>query len=498
MQNNKNNLFTRFLSIFKRKAPELTAEQNTKDEDAAAGKEQKKESSDWVNIYGHGFHNAVYKIPEDADSFPEYLHHSNELERLTELKKINDNELNEISKTLNEEGKKVETYNSAIIKNEEAVHFLSDKIAFARSKITIWETRNLQLFQKREQINPEYGWIPALLFLGAGVLFILGDISITSDITSTGFNMTKSEGLLFAIGLALTAFLIKPLIDRFLEKPFQKAGLELKKVYKFVLISITVVGLIMLLFLGKFRAESKTSIAQLAKITTEQKQVGLSSPRIFELQQQTNVITSDLANNWWGQWGIILSTIIFAVGGAMCLAVAFPSLTQLCNRYWFLPFRRCVNKIIIRSREKDIEKYNQELEKYTVILKQSEVFLSQLSVSSLKEKLQTCKTIQSEILQAYYSTRYNKEGQLYKDGYNRGLVYTLDGDLKFKVLDPISLQDKSSVAHNGNATNGESYANEKRAYTRRPFVKIRKMIADNYNQNQNSTNQDGTEFEIVS
>jgi hypothetical protein len=493
----KTSHWNRFVNVFKKKKLD-SADAPVQVEADSTSAVTKNDTSEWVSIYGHGFHNALYKINEDKDAFPAYLLHSNEVEKIQELKKINDEELADAKAKLIEAESKKEKCQTSVIEAKEAIQFLSDKLTAGNSKISTWEGRNSQLFQKREQLAPEYAWVPALFFLAAGILFILGDISITSNITSTGFNMTAKEGLLFAIGLALTAFLIKPLIDRMLEKPFQKAGLELKRVYKVILYIVTFLGITMLFFLGKFRAESKTAIAELATITTNQKRIGIPESESFQLQQQANKIAADLANNWWGQWGMVLSTIVFAIGGAMCLAVAFPSLTQLCNKYWFLPFRRWINKFFIRSEEDDASKVREELQLQNGKLKLAEQTLTAIDMASLKQKLQDCKAKQSELLQLYYSSRYHKEGELYKDGYNRGLIYSLDGDLKFKVIDPISFKDKGSAANNGTEYNGDHSSNEKRAYTRRPFVKIRKMIADNYNQKQNPNTQDGTEFEIVS
>lgn len=384
------------------------------------------------------------------------------------------------------------------IEAAEAIQCIEEQLEIEHNKIAQWQHRNKELFQKREHISPEYGWIPALLFLGAGILFILGDISVTSDITSTGFDMTKEEGRLFAIGLALTVFLIKPLLDRLFEKPFQKAGFELKRVYRNVLLLITTLGLAMLFFLGQFRADSKTMIAQLNQVTTQQGQPNLQTSDILKLQTQADQISKELAENWWGQWGIVLSTIVFAIGGAMCLAVAFPSLTHLCNKYWLLPFRRWINKFLIRAKEKTVSNARAKREKEKVKHGKAANGLAQLNIPALTELVRSASLKQLDLIEAYYAIRYSKEGELYKDGFNRGWLYSLEGDLKFRVIDPLNTRDKESGATNGNKAGGNPETNEKRAYTRRPFVKIRKMIADNYNNKQNHSNQDGTEFEIVS
>jgi hypothetical protein len=448
----------------------------------------------WISIYGHGFHNGLYQINQDDDAFPDYLKHSNELEQIIELQTINDAELNKLSAKLDNDEASQKTLLNEKAEADAALQRINESITNNKSKLTIWESRNKELQIKREHINPEYGWIPALLFLGAGILFILGDITVTADITSAGFDMTKEEGRLFAIGLALTVFLVKPLLDRLFEKPFQKAGHDLKKVYRYVLIAITGLGLTMLFFLGQFRADSKTLIAQLGEVTTKLSEPNLTEAQSMKLQQDSDAIMRSLAENEWGQWGIIFSTLVFAIGGAMCLAVAFPSLTQLCNRYWFIPFRRWINKWLIRGKEKKLEAIRTELETELVKQTKAQNSLNSLDITNLKLAVEKVKQTQMDLIKQFYQTRNSKEGHLYKDGYNRGTKYSMEGDLKFKIIDPLKLND----VNGNNAKQTPSSESETRKYTRRPFVKIRKMIADNYNKKQNHTTQDGTEFEIVS
>jgi len=449
---------------------------------------------EWISIYGHGFHNGIYRIAEEKDAFPGFLEHSNELDKIIELQELNRMEVREYVdkwKAAEEEVKKITADKSTAKEKSDALLSRKEKV---QADSGIISSRNRFLFELREQTTPEYGWVPAVLFLIAGCLFIWGDITVTTDITSIGFDMKREDGRMFAIGLALTAFLIKPLLDRMFEKPFQKAGFELKKMHKVLLIIITVLGLVMLFFLGEFRAEAKTAINNLAANSTLQEKEAITPTELFELRSKADLITTQLAENWWGRWGMVLSAIVFAIGGAMCLSTAFPSLTKLANRYWFIPFRRWVNKFFIRKKEKTILKLDSELLANRTVLTQAESRLSYIDIPATYEKMIEAQKVQHQLITSYYAMRQLKETDLYRDGYNRGDKYTLEGDLKFKIIDPMLLNK-----NNGPGSDiDRSDDNESRKYTRRPFVKIRKMIADNYNKKQNNTHQDDTEFEILS
>ena len=100
----------------------------------------------------------------------------------------------------------------------------------------------------------------------------------------------------------------------------------------------------------------------------------------------------------------------------------------------------------------------------------------------------------NDLLRAWYDVKTEKEQYLYFDGKNRGQKYQLEGDLRFRILE---LSDFPGGGNQPGAGADKEQMKEARIYSRRPFVKIRKMIADNYSKSQNNYTHDGTEFEIV-
>jgi len=448
-----------------------------------------------IYIYSHGFTNGVYGVAPDQDSFERFLEHSSQLDRIKEQRALKEKAITETELKLHAADTAYVTDTSTFVEKEKmAEHISVSLIGLERQRVKKEEKETALITQTQECIS-EHPWAPALLYFFAGATFIIADVSITHQITSWGFNMKGAQGWIFAIGLAFTAFLIKPAVDRLLEKPFQAAGFKLTRVYKCVLLGLTVLGLAMLGYLGKFRSDSEIAKSQLEDISNQIEKWPPTSPQYIELQNQYHEIQKSLDNNSMGQKGLILSGMLFALGGAICLSIAFGSLKHLINRYWILPVR-------IRHLQKETKTLDQEIgslraEHTTTKAEQEKAERRLLAneIHSLKEEQKKLQEEQSTLLSEFYEAQYNKERALYFDGKNKGGKYSIEGKLVYKV----SGDDHDSIyLGKQDTTNEEQAMHSPRPYTRRPFVKMRKMIADNYNKNQNSQSYDGSEFEIIS
>jgi len=248
----------------------------------------------------------------------------------------------------------------------------------------------------------------------------------------------------------------------------------------------------MLFLLGKFRSESQVAATKLGDINYQMQ--SLSDPNSAEyikLAEERKKINEDLTGNPVGEWGIILSGIIFAIGGALCLSIAFPSLSQLINRYWILPVR-------IKKQEAGIKKLNElrgeiknQMKSVTGDILKAEHQLNGFDFDKLKSELKELEEEEKRLLVEYYEMQFLRESNLYEDGKNRGMRFNMDAELTYKTAD----LDPTDLYHR----NGKPVpAIDNNKAQRRPFVKIRKMIADNYYKNQNNNAADGSEFEIMS
>jgi hypothetical protein len=468
-----------------------TVEQEKTEEVAATPVRHSTPSDNVIYIYSHGFTNGIYKVHPEKDNFQEFLKASSEADKIMVMRRQNEQRLAFARQQLAAKETSARVLHDIFIEKKESEDYLRGRMVEVEDERAVKQEKLKQVIEQRSQTHAEYAWVPAILYLFAGIVFIVGDISITHQITSWGFDMKGIEGWVFAVGLAFTAFLIKPVVDRLLEKPFQKAGLEMKKVYKTVLLSITVLGVVMLFLLGKFRSESQEAATRLGDINYQMQSLGdPNSAEYLKLAAERKQINQDLTSNPVGEWGIILSGIIFAIGGALCLSIAFPSLSQLINRYWILPVR-------IKSHEAGIKKLldaRGELKNQMKVVSgdilKAEHQIKGIDFERLKDEVKQLEDEEKKLLVAYYEMQFERESNLYEDGRNRGEKFNPDAELMYKTteLDPTDLYHR----------NGKSPAVPDNKAQRRPFVKIRKMIADNYYKNQNNKSADGSEFEILS
>jgi hypothetical protein len=448
-----------------------------------------------IYIYSHGFTNGIYKIEPDKDSFERFLEYSNLLDRIKDQLELKEKAIAEMDLKLNSAMNVYAADTNTFIEKEKLAGNVSVSLTeLDQLRIQKGHKQTGLITQMKETVS-EYAWVPALLYFAAGATFIMADISITKQITSWGFNMTGWQSWIFAIGLAFTAFLIKPTVDRLLEKPFQAGGFKLKTVYKCVLLGIAVIGIIMLYFLGKFRSDSEIARNDLAELSTRMNVLDPNSQQYKTCQDQYDAIQKGLDQNFMGQTGLILSGMLFAVGGAICLSVSFGSLKQLITRYWILPVRIQRVKKEIKMLAQQCAALRSEHTTLKIDQEKAEKRLSANEIPLLKDELKNLQEERSALIAKLYQAQYEKERALYLDGKNKGGKYAIEGELLYKV----SNNDHSSpYLGKQDSDSGTQSTSPTRPYTRRPFVKMRKMIADNFNKNQTNQTYDGTEFEIMS
>ena len=451
--------------------------------------------SNVVHIYSHGFTNGVFRIePEKAD-FERFLEYCNHSDNIKDQQTINKITIAGVEDRLNKEKASFATDTSIAIEKEKLADYVTVTINELELSKRSMEANMAELNSLKKETHAEYAWAPSFLFLVAGITFIGADISITKQITAWGFNMTGLQGWIYAIGLAFTAFLIKPTIDRLFEKPFQASGLKLKVVYKIVLIGITCIGLVMLWLLGEFRSDSEHASAKLTSLTNQMSSIDPGDPKYDQLEAKYQQVQKELDENSNGQYGLVMSGLLFAVGGAICLSVAFGSLKQLIKRFWILPIQIGRLKRKEKGLEANLKSMKTELMTAKAEREKAQKRLLANEMALLGEELRKLKEEEQNLVAEFYRVQYERERALYLDGRSRGEKYTLDGELRYQP----SGSDRSSLfVGKQTGPNGAQSPSPLRPYTRRPFVKMRKMIADNFSKNQNAKNDDGTEIEIVS
>ncbi|HMQ87310.1 MAG TPA: hypothetical protein PKB07_06990 [Flavilitoribacter sp.] len=286
-------------------------------------------------ISKRGFSNGLLRIPQEI--FERYIAAYEETKRLglviSKMEKEADQKDKKI-KDIEEDRDKLMT--EIIQQKQESAHQDTQKARY--SGLLQQLQHRLQDIKAQFQNNyPVYGWIGTLLFLGAGFIFIKTDISIINTIAFNGLDMKPAEASIFALGFALLAIILKPLVDRIFEKPYQNG-----KTYWMhgLLISVGLITISALWIMGAYRnqafvaSKDKEVIESRLEHLNDELNRGLRAspdPEIIDLEKELKRVTASFSSPLV-KWLFISSSILFAIAGAICFSIGVPSFRMHANR----------------------------------------------------------------------------------------------------------------------------------------------------------------------
>ena len=228
------------------------------------------------------------------------------------------------------------------------------------------QTERARLLARREAIAPDYSLVGGLFFFVAGLSFLLGDLVISHEIVAYALNIRDNvEAWAFATGLAMVTVLLKPAYDRLLERPYQTDPARYGQRYGRFKLILAGFALITLMVLGWFRYEAyrtdqlkaaiNRSIRQLQQNTQPTDDGAVSAvvdpvvlAKIEGQLQQSGALNTALVSSPWAMLSFVLSGLLFALAGAVCLGIGLPVLAQFWTRWLQIDRRRAV----LRRREK--------------------------------------------------------------------------------------------------------------------------------------------------
>ena len=224
----------------------------------------------------------------------------------------------------------------------------------------VFDRTKTQVTENQEEINSiqariqqslhQYSLMAGLLYLVAGVSFLLGDLIISHEIVAYALNIRdNTEAWAFAFGLAMVSVLLKPAYERLIETPYNEKKTERSRIiyvwFKGILIVFSVATLFIL---GWFRYEAyktdklKQAVNQSIK-SLQQQSIDPINPSIAPsaaVQQQMDtqlknyqILNEKLVNSPWALASFVLSGILFALAGAVCLGIAFPVMQCYWSRW---------------------------------------------------------------------------------------------------------------------------------------------------------------------
>jgi hypothetical protein len=276
-------------------------------------------------------------------------------------------EYESVNGKVNELEKKQST--AAVLKND-----LMDLFG-RRELISLWDKQIAENMAKRDELNDivaslklkikdiilENSLLALVLMLVAALAFISADFIISYTVVSTqlllngqifggaeilGFN---PSALIFSLALAAIPFLLKPAYDRLVEQPYKLN--KNKKYFNVLIILVALTALGLLINTGFVRLKD---FEDLKKIDQTNASVfgggmGLGSPA------ETPVPSNSEKPEYFIAFVVVVSGVLFALGGAILLGMGLPELRKRVKRAW-LKIVLKINHRRIRLADKKIEK----------------------------------------------------------------------------------------------------------------------------------------------
>ncbi len=374
------------------------------------------------------------------------------------------------------------------------------KVGFVQDRIDDNALIIKRIEGKRNRMESPYSLLAGVLYLFAGIAFVTGDLIISHEIVAYALNIRDNyEAWAFAVGLAMLSVLLKPAYDRLIEQPYiTEYSPKTKRTYAIFQGFLVAFSVATMLILGWFRYEAyktdklKDSInKQIKAMQSDAQSIDPSATEnvdsqilIEKIDAQLKIydkLNLDLVNSPWALMSFVLSGVLFAIAGAICLGIAFPIL----QAYWYSwlqagPSIRRVKKRNLKLIE-ELKLADGELAKQVV---QKNVLENDLAYLPNLTELKT----ERKAVLAYIEDMYNRSKvadqdrriNTFDDGLEKGKANR--GDMTDDEYEEFR---STSVRQMRNAQDTKTDAGPKvyRNNGLRPHQALRKVITEQFNQN---------------
>ena len=213
------------------------------------------------------------------------------------------------------------------------------------------QNRIAEIKELKKQNQSPYPMLAGIIYLAAGITFIFGDLIISHEIVAYALNIRNTfEAWAFAFGLAGVSVLLKPAYERLIEQPYlTQANASSKKAHGYFQLILVVISIGTLSVLGWFRYEAYKTDKLKEAINREIKSLQLEATplisggqtvenplltqKIEQKLREYGALNQQLVNSPWALLSFVLSGVLFALAGAICLGIAFPVLQVYWKRW---------------------------------------------------------------------------------------------------------------------------------------------------------------------
>ncbi len=297
--------------------------------------------------FQHGYTSGLEQV--SRDSYEGYLSSQVNLTRLNERLTEKRQRLSRLDTDLEQTRSRRKAAFDALQGHLSELHLAEKEAARLEASVAINEEETVRLRDKRRRTESSYAFLAGLLYLIAGVLFIGGDLIISHEIVAYALNIRNNvEAWSFAVGLAALSILLKPAYERLIEQPYLEKHPNAHRNYAWFIGGLVVFTVATMFVLGWFRYEAyktdklKQEINKTVKnIQLQQTDPGSASAigQVDRELQKMDVLNQSLVTSGWALLSFVLTGILFAIAGAVCLGVAFPVLQSYWQRWIQIPMR---------------------------------------------------------------------------------------------------------------------------------------------------------------
>ena len=355
---------------------------------------------------------------------------------------------------------------------------------------------------KRNSVAHKYSLFAGLIYLLAGISFVAGDLIISHEIVAYALNIRNNfEAWAFAVGLAMVSVLLKPAYERLIEAPYtENPSVRSRRVYAWFKGVTVVFAVVTLFILGWFRYEAYKTDKMKEGVNKSIKQLqnqafdplnptAAPSP---ELTQQIDaklkifdVLNEKLVNSPWALASFVLSGILFALAGAICLGIAFPVLQCYWQRWLQIDPKLKRLRKVQKGLTTDLQAFEIELSEQIV---QKNILENDLKLLPNLETLQAQKqALQEEIKGIENETRLAETDArigAYNDGFGKGsMVREVINDDEVNQFVRDNYFDTSTLASKAKSSLGGSAMFSKRPNLR-PHQQLRKLISEDFSDSE--------------
>ena len=353
--------------------------------------------------------------------------------------------------------------------------------------------------ERRQKTTSKYSLLAGILYLVAGVSFLVGDLIISHEIVAYALNIRNNyEAWAFAIGLAMLSVLLKPAYERLIESPYiENDSDRSRRVYAWFKGTLVVFSVLTLFILGYFRYEAyktdklKESVNKTIKNLQLQQGTSLTPDPAAQTTlieqmdkelQKIDGLNQQLVTSQWALLSFVLSGILFAIAGAVCLGIAFPVLS--CYWYRWVQLDRRLNHIK-KAKRRLTDDLNHAEETLANSIVQKNILENEMAllpkITDLEAQRQQLKTELQKWLEDWKLAEIDSRNASFSDGYAKGEM------TRQMMSDEEQTAFKNSYFTVSNlAVKAKSSATDKSpAYIRqrnqlRPYQQIRKIITEQF------------------